>query len=90
MDRGKEKKKERESKGGGGRGEKGGWMRGRRWCEGGAKRPLVAGEITFCNSTVRRRILIPAINLEQVRATRGPVRSWLSSILSAAAKEVPL
>ena len=25
----------------------------------GAKRLLVAGEITFCNSTVRRRILIP-------------------------------
>lgn len=24
---------------------------------------LVADEITFCNSTVRRRILIPAINL---------------------------
>ena len=29
----------------------------------GAKRLLVADEITFCNSTVRRRILIPAINL---------------------------
>lgn len=40
------------------------------WCEGGAKRSLVAGEITFCNSTVRRRILIPAINLERVRASR--------------------
>lgn len=31
--------------------------------EAGAKRSLVVGEITFCNSTVRRRILIPAINL---------------------------
>lgn len=39
--------------------------RGTVWSEGGAgaKRSLVAGEITFCNSTVRRRILIPSINL---------------------------
>lgn len=49
----------------------------RRWCEGGAKRPLVAGEITFCNSTVRRRILIPAINLETGPSITGLFeRSW--------------
>jgi len=34
-----------------------------------------AGEITFCNSAVRRRILIPAINL----GTRARTRSILFS-----------
>lgn len=76
-------------------GEKG-WVEVRRMddgCEGGAKRPLVAGEITFCNSTVRRRILIPAINLERIRAPRttdpfGSRASILSAVAPAAAAGV--
>lgn len=38
---------------------------------------LVADEITFCNSTVRRRILIPAINLVGSPRIPGPSRSCL-------------
>lgn len=47
----------------------------------GANRSLVAGEITFCNSTVRRRILIPSINLAGSSRTNlfDPVWSILFS-----------
>lgn len=80
MDREMMKKKVREVKGK--RKTKKKKRRRSRWkkrSRAGAKRSLVAGEITFCNSTVRRRILIPIINLRgsPLRADLfGSSRRW--------------
>lgn len=69
-----EEEEEEERQGWEGKGEK---FEGRGAVEPALSICLVADEITFCNSTVRRRILIPAINLVGSPRIPGPSRSCL-------------